>query len=250
MPSYPGLWYHYSHMKRLSKALAGAGVASRRACEQLIFEGKVSVNGEIVMLPQTLVEWGKDVIEVQGTPIEQEQEKVYFMLNKPRGYICSHLRQGTKKLVVDLFDHLPYRLFTVGRLDRDTTGLLIVTNDGHFAQDVIHPSKGLTKEYLVKTGQEITHEHLIDISKGGLVEGVWVKPTKVAKVRKGTLTVTVQEGKKREVRLLVQKAGLDILSLHRIRIGSLVLGPLEEGEFRPLSENEKDQLLRLYSAKS
>ncbi|CAM0117889.1 pseudouridine synthase [Rhabdochlamydiaceae symbiont of Dictyostelium giganteum] len=236
-------------MKRLSKALAAAGVASRRACEQLIFEGKVSVNGEIVRLPQTLVEWGKDVIAVQGTELEQEQEKVYFMLNKPRNYICSHFRQGTKKLVVDLFDHLPYRLFTVGRLDRDTTGLLIVTNDGHFAQDVIHPSKGLTKEYLVKTTQEITHEHLIDLSKGGLVEGTWVKPTKVAKVRKGTLTITVQEGKKREVRLLVQKAGLDLISLHRIRIGSLVLGPLEEGEFRPLSEHEKDQLLQLYSAK-
>jgi 23S rRNA pseudouridine2605 synthase len=232
------------HMKRLSKALAAAGVASRRACEELIFEGKVSVNGEVVLLPQTLVSWEKDDITVDGEPLKREQEKVYYILNKPKGYICSSARLGSKKLVVDIFAHLPYRLFTVGRLDRDTTGLLIITNDGNFAQQVIHPSKGATKEYLVKTSQEISHEHLVSISKGGLVENTWVKPARVAKVRRGTLTVSVHEGKKREVRLLVQKAGLDIVSLHRIRIGSLVLGNLDIGEYRPLTEKEKQLLLK------
>lgn len=231
-------------MKRLSKALAAAGVASRRACEELIFNGKVTVNGEVVLLPQTLVTWEKDVIAIDGEPVKREQEKVYYILNKPKGYICSSARLGSKKLVVDLFSHLPYRLFTVGRLDRDTTGLLIVTNDGYFAQQVIHPSKGVTKEYLVKTTQEISHDHLVSISKGGLVEGTWVKPARVAKVRRGTLTVTVHEGKKREVRLLVQKAGLDIVSLHRIRIGSLVLGNLDFGDYRPLTEREKELLLK------
>lgn len=231
-------------MKRLSKALAAAGVASRRACEELIFNGKVSVNGEVVLLPQTLVSWDKDEISIDGEPLRREQEKVYFILNKPKGYICSSTRLGSKKLVVDLFAHLPYRLFTVGRLDRDTTGLLIVTNDGHFAQDIIHPSKGQTKEYLIKTVQEITHEHLLSISKGGLVENTWVKPSNVKKIRRGTLTVSVHEGKKREVRLLVQKAGLDILSLHRIRIGALVLGNLEVGQWRPLTESEKQLLLK------
>ncbi len=231
-------------MKRLSKALAAAGVASRRACEELIFNGKVSVNGEVVLLPQTLVSWEKDDISIDGEPVKREQEKVYFILNKPKGYICSSTRLGSKKLVVDLFSHLNLRLYTVGRLDRDTTGLLIVTNDGHFAQDVIHPSKGQTKEYLVKTMQEITHEHLQSISKGGLIENTWVKPANVKKVRRGTLTVSVNEGKKREVRLLVQKAGLDIVSLHRIRIGALVLGNLEVGEWRPLTEKEKQLLLK------
>lgn len=231
-------------MKRLSKALAAAGVASRRACEELIFDGKVSVNGEIVLVPQTLVSWEKDDISVDGESLRREQEKVYFMVNKPKGYICSSARLGSKKLVVDLFSHLNLRLYTVGRLDRDTTGLLIVTNDGHFAQNIIHPSKGQTKEYLIKTSQEITAEHLISISKGGLVENTWVKPANVKKVRRGTLTVSVHEGKKREVRLLVQKAGLDILSLHRIRIGSLVLGNLEVGEYRPLTDKEKQLLLK------
>jgi len=230
-------------MKRLSKALAAAGVASRRACEELIFNGKVTVNGELVLLPQTLVSLEKDHIAVDDQPIKREQEKIYFVLNKPKGYICSSARPNSKKIISDLFTHLPYRLFTVGRLDRDTTGLLIVTNDGHFAQEVIHPSRGVTKEYLVKTAQEITPDHLKCIAKGCLVEGVWVTPSKVSKVRRGTLKVCVQEGKKREVRLLVQQAGLEIVSLHRIRIGTLVLGDLEVGEFRPLTESEREGLL-------
>ena len=100
------------------------------------------------------------------------------MLNKPKGFICSNQRIGRKKLVTDLFQAFQQRLFTVGRLDRDTTGLLLVSNDGHFANQVIHPSSNLSKEYLVKTKQEISHEHLITISKGMRIEGQWVKPKK------------------------------------------------------------------------
>jgi len=225
--------------KRLSKALAAAGIASRRAAEELIFEGRVKVNGETVKVPQTLVDWETDQITVDEDPIRGEEKKVYFLLNKPHGFICSNTRTGTKKLVVDLFAHLPFRLFTVGRLDRDTTGLLIVTNDGLFANKVIHPSSNIAKEYLVKTGQEITDGHLKAVSKGCYIEDRWIKPVKVEKVRKGTLKVTVKEGKKREVRLLVQNAGLDILELSRIRIGGLRLGPLPEGAFREMTEREK-----------
>ena len=230
-------------MKRLSKALAAAGVASRRACEELIFKGKVSVNGAVVNVPQTLVSWEEDDIRIDGLSLKSEQEKVYFVLNKPKRYICSSARVGSKKLVVDIFQNLPYRLFTVGRLDRDTTGLLLVTNDGHFANQVIHPSRGLTKEYLIKTNQEITHEHLASIAKGAFIEGGWVKPVSVTKMRKGALKIVVREGKKREVRLLVQKVDLSIISLHRIRIGPLVLGNIEIGDYRPLSAKEKEQLL-------
>lgn len=234
---------YHTWMQRLSKTLAAAGVGSRRACEDLIFEGKVTVNGKVVLKPQTLVSLEKDEITVSGNLVEKPQDKVYYILNKPKGYICSNVRVGTKKLVIDLFKDLPYRLFTVGRLDRDTTGLLIVTNDGHYAQDIIHPSKGLSKEYLVKTTQEISPEHLAAIAKGALVEGTWVKPIRVVKMRRGTLKVSVSEGKKREVRIMVQKAGLDILSLHRIRIGGLTLGNIPEGAWRPLSEKEKMLLL-------
>jgi 23S rRNA pseudouridine2605 synthase len=230
--------------KRLSKALAGAGVASRRAAEELIFEGRVKVNGQVVKIPQTMVDWNEDVILVDESPIKGEEKKIYFILNKPYGYICSNTRLGSKKLVIDLFAHLNLRLFTVGRLDRDTTGLLLVTNDGHFANQVIHPSSNISKEYLVKTSQEITDAHLKEISKGTYIEGGWVKPVRVEKVRKGTLKVVVKEGKKREVRLLVENVGLSILELSRIRIGGLRLGPIPEGTFREMTENDKKEIFQ------
>jgi 23S rRNA pseudouridine2605 synthase len=225
--------------KRLSKALAAAGIASRRSAEELIFEGRVKVNGKIEQVPQTLVDWETDAILVDEEPVRGEEKRFYYILNKPHGFICSNARIGTKKLVIDLFAHLHLRLFTVGRLDRDTTGLLLVTNDGNFANKVIHPSSNISKEYLVKTSHEITDVHLKAISKGTYIEGSWIKPVKVEKVRKGTLKVVVKEGKKREVRLLVQNAGLDILELSRIRIGGLRLGPIPEGTFREMTENEK-----------
>lgn len=224
---------------RLSKILAASGVASRRACETLIFEGKVRVNGKLVLVPQTFVDPMKDKIYVDDRLIKIHEEKVYYLLNKPKGYICSNKRIGSKKLVIDLFEG-ENRLFTIGRLDRDTTGLLLVTNDGHFAQRVIHPSNNICKEYLVKTQEELTHEHLATLSKGTLIEGKWIRPGKVTKVRRGTVKIAVKEGKKREVRLMVQNAGLNLLSLSRIRIGGLRLGPLEEGEWRSLSEQERD----------
>lgn len=225
--------------KRLSKALAAAGVASRRAAEKLIFEGRVKVNGSVEKAPQTLVDWDSDLILVDDEPIKGEEKKVCYILNKPHGFVCTNTRIGTKKLVIDLFAHLNLRLFTVGRLDRDTTGLLLVTNDGHFANKVIHPSSNIAKEYLVKTAQEITDAHLKAISKGTYIEDGWTKPVKVEKVRKGTLKVIVKEGKKREVRLLVQNAGIEILELSRIRIGGLRLGPIPEGAFREMTETEK-----------
>lgn len=225
--------------KRLSKALSAAGIASRRACEELIFEGHVSVNGKTVLLPQTLISWTEDEIRVHNQLLSGEEKKHYYILNKPHGYICSNAEAERKKRVIDLFKKTGARLFTVGRLDRDTTGLLIVTNDGHFAQKVIHPSSNITKEYVIKTSQEITDQHLKTISKGTLIEKMWIRPVRVQKVRKGTLKVIVKEGKKREVRLLVQNAGLDILELSRVRIGGLRLGPLPEGTFREMTEAEK-----------
>lgn len=224
--------------KRLSKFLAASGVASRRACEELIFEGKVSVNGQICLVPQTLVN-SQDKIVCEGIEVGKAQAKVYYMLNKPRGYICSASRSSNSKIVLDLFEEAEERLFTIGRLDKDTEGLLLVTNDGHFANEVIHPSANIQKEYLAKTDHEITSEHLAAISHGTIVEGVFIRPLKVAKVRRGTVKVTVAEGKKREVRCLLEAAGLKTMELTRIRIGGLLLGSLPVGSWRPLSEREK-----------
>lgn len=225
--------------QRLSKVMAAAGVASRRACEDLIFSGRVRVNGEIIKLPQTMVD-DKDKIAVDNQPLVSSPEtKVYYMLNKPRGYICSTVRSRNAKLVLDLFEDVEQRLFTIGRLDKDTSGLLLVTNDGHFANRVIHPSSDINKEYLAKTDQEITPDHLAAISNGTLVEGIFVKPVRVTKVRRGTIKVVIGEGKKREVRILLENAGLQVLELTRIRIGGLQLGALPIGSWRPLTEREK-----------
>lgn len=224
--------------QRLSKVLAAAGVASRRASEELIFSQAVTVNGMIVTVPQTLVDPSTDQIAVNGQVISHVEKKVYYLLNKPVGYICSATRRGSEKLVLDLFQEKDLRLFTVGRLDKNTGGLLVVTNDGHFANRLIHPSSNIQKEYLVKVDAEVSHEHLLAISHGTLVEGAFVKPIKVTKLRKGTLRVIIGEGKKREVRLLLEAAGLTIKSLTRIRLGELVLGALEPGQWRSLTEKE------------
>jgi 23S rRNA pseudouridine2605 synthase len=228
--------------KRLSKALAAAGVASRRACEEIIFAGRVQVNGETIKLPQHHIDWSKDKITVDGQPLKSEQKKSYYILNKPPGYICSNVRPGKQKIVLDLFPDAKQRLFTVGRLDKDTTGLLLVTNDGHFANQVIHPSSNVVKEYIVKTEQEITPEHLETLSQGARVDAKWVRPVSVNKVRKGTFKICVKEGKKHEVRIIAERAGLVVTELTRIRIGSLVLGSLPLGEFRELTERDKELL--------
>jgi 23S rRNA pseudouridine2605 synthase len=232
-----------SSKQRLSKILAAAGVASRRACEELIFTGRVQVNHQITLIPQTMVDPKKDHITVDGKKIEAAENRVYFILNKPIGYICSNLRRGQTKLVIDLFPEIEERLFTVGRLDKDTEGLILVTNDGHFANNVMHPSFNIPKEYLVKTNEEITHDHLMAIAAGTLVDGVFVKPKYVKKIRRGTLKICVMEGKKHEVRLLLNAAGLQVKGLARIRIGNLQLGTLPVGTYRPMTEQEKKLVL-------
>lgn len=228
---------------RLSKILAAAGVASRRAAEELIFAGKVKVNGQIVKTPQTVVDISKDKILVNDEPVKGVESKVYYILNKPTGYVCSTMATKNAKSVLDLFEE-GRRLFTVGRLDKDTQGLIIVTNDGHFSNEVIHPSKDIQKEYLAKTDQEISHDHLMAISKGTRVEGVFVKPVRVAKVRKGTLKIVIAEGKKREIRVLLENVGLQVLELTRIRIGGLHLGKLPVGHYRPMTENDRELLFQ------
>ncbi len=228
--------------KRLSKALAAAGVASRRACEELIFNGRVQVNGTTVAIPQTLVDWDTDKILVDGSAVRGEEEKVHYMLNKPAGYICSSVRPGNKPIILDLFPNAEKRLFTVGRLDKESQGLLLVTNDGHFSNQVIHPRHRIVKEYVVKAAQEITGDTLGILAEGARVDNRWVRPVFVTKVRRGTVKICVKEGKKHEIRIIAERAGLAVLELTRIRIGGLVLGSLPEGMFRKLSSKDKELL--------
>jgi 23S rRNA pseudouridine2605 synthase len=224
---------------RLAKILARAGIASRRASEKIIVEGRVTVDGAVALLPQTDVDPEVNAIQVDGEPIATEN-KVYFLLNKPKGYVCT-ARQGKDPLVIDLFEG-PERLFTVGRLDKETTGLLLVTNDGYFANRVIHPSSGIEKEYLVRSDAEPTRSQLEKMRQGARVEGVWVKPISVKMVRRDSFIVTVTEGRNREVRRIVSRVGLDTMELTRIRIGNLRLGKLPVGHFAKMTYDECTRL--------
>ncbi|KAI4382710.1 hypothetical protein MLD38_008638 [Melastoma candidum] len=223
--------------QRLCKVLAAAGVASRRSSEELIFGGKVTVNGSVCNTPQTRVDPGKDVIYVNGNRLPKRlPPKVYLALNKPKGYICS---AGGKesKLVLELFDDYMNswgkrnpgtpkpRLFTVGRLDVATSGLIIVTNDGDFTQKISHPSANLSKEYIAVVEGDVHKRHLVALSQGTIVDGVHCTPDSVEllpkqpDISRPRLRIVVHEGRNHEVRELVKNAGLEIHSLKRVRIG-------------------------------
>lgn len=223
--------------------MAAAGVASRRAAEKLIVAGKVSVNGKRVIIPQTMVDPLVDLIEVQGKRLSARPRNVYYALHKPVGYHCTNA-PNIKRRAVDLIGpSAGGRLFTVGRLDKETSGLIIVTNDGLFANRVMHPSGGVRKEYIAKVDQEVTHEHLVALSRGCVVQRVLVRPVRVMKVRRATVRIVVQEGRRHEVREMVAAAGLAVLELKRVKIGDLCLGSLLPGEWKELSA---DQIARLF----
>ena len=227
---------------RLNKALAQAGIASRRAVEEIIFAGRVFVNKERCVLPQTIVDPEVDTITVDRKKVKMLPMKRYFLVHKPLGYICTSAVQN-KRRVIDLIDpEEKGRFFTVGRLDKETSGLIIVTNDGDFAHKVMHPSFGIKKEYIAKIDKEITDEHLKQLSQGCLVEGVRVVPHKVQKVRKATIRIVVNEGRHHEVRVLLESIGATVRELKRTKIGNLSLGKIPAGGYKSVSEEEAEAI--------
>lgn len=224
--------------QRLNTFVARFLPTSRRKAEEMIFNGFVEVNGTIQKEPFFRVE-PKDKVLVNNQLVKSRKQTLYYALNKPRGFVCSERRFKQERLVTDLFPQTEGRLFTIGRLDKDSEGLILVTNDGAFANEVSSPKSGVEKEYVVKTVQEISHEHLVQLSKGGFVEGSYVRPKSVTKIRKGTTKVILKEGRKREIRVLFEKSGLEIVELKRVRIGNLQLGSLQPGQFKELLESEK-----------
>lgn len=247
--------------QRLSKVLAAAGVASRRSSEELIFQGRVTVNGSVCNTPQTRVDPGRDIIYVNGNRLPKKlPPKVYFALNKPKGYICSAGEKESKS-VMCLFDAymkswgkrnpgLPKpRLFTVGRLDVATTGLIIVTNDGDFAQRVAHPSSEVLKEYIATIDGVVNKRHLVALSAGAVIEDSHCIPDsvellpKLPDISRPRLRIVVHEGRNHEVRELVKNAGLMIYSLKRVRIGSFRLPPdLGLGKYVELKQGDLQNL--------
>ena len=233
-----GMLLSMKNLKRLNKALSEGGISSRRGADDLILAGDVSVNGEVVKELGTKIDPAKDVVHVGKKKVYLGRIKKVFILNKPKGFVCSNRRINKQRLVIDLFPKEELPLFTVGRLDKDTTGLLLLTNDGDFAQKVIHPSNNITKEYVVKVEEPIEPSHLKRISKGAYIDGRMIRPHKITKLNKKTVSIVVKEGKKHEVRKFVANGGLTLTSLRRTRIGNLTLKKVQEGHYELLTEKE------------
>lgn len=232
---------------RLQKVLAEAGLGSRRRCEKLIEDGRVMVNGKPARLGDR-VDPKRDRITVDGIPVKPGTEKKYFLLNKPPGYITSVKDTRGRPTVMDLIRE-EGRLFPVGRLDKDTRGLLLITNDGYLAHKLLHPSRGVEKTYLVQAEGYLTPQGLTRLRKGIRLEEGITAPAKVRMLaRKGNrclLEFTLHEGKKRQIRRMCAAVGLKVVDLVRTRFGPLDLRGVKEGSYRPLTPQEVRKLMEM-----
>lgn len=235
--------WHSMILIRLNKYLAELGVASRREADRLIADGQVSVNGKLVTEMGVKIDPKTDKVQVSDKALSAKKENsVYIMLNKPEGYVTSVKRTRIeKKIVTDLVD-IKERVFPVGRLDKDTTGLLILTNDGTLTFKLTHPSSESEKEYEAVVNGIITKGAIEKLEKGVKLKGERTKPAKVRKIGNRTLRIILTEGKNRQVRRICQKVGLEVFKLKRIRIKGLTLGKLPLGKWRHLTDGEVKNL--------
>jgi 23S rRNA pseudouridine2605 synthase len=235
---------------RLHKFMASAGVASRRQCEQLMLEGRVTVDGEEIRDLAFQVEPGRQVVKVDGEVI-REQPKHYYIINKPTGYVCTHDDPDGRPKAIDLCPIQGLALFTIGRLDEDSQGLLLVTNDGQMAEKLAHPRFRSERTYRVQVSGTPTHESLEQCKRGMFFEEGKFRFYKVRVLKTGsrnaTLEVVLTEGKNREIRRLLARIGHKVLSLQRISFGPIRLGSLPLGEFRVLQAKELVEL-KAYAA--
>ena len=235
-------------MERLQKIIAESGYASSRKAEELIKNGKVIVNGKIVTELGSKASFGDDIL-VDGKKIEKE-EKEYYIFNKPRGVITSTSDEKGRKVVIDYFDSNK-RLFPVGRLDYDTTGLLIVTNDGKLSNLITHPKSEIEKVYVAKLEGIIKGTEINKLKEGIVLDGVKCIPKRVKlksfdkKSNSSIVEITITEGKNHEIKRLFEKVGFNVIKLKRERIAFLSLGNLQSGEYRKLNPKEVKELFNL-----
>jgi 23S rRNA pseudouridine2605 synthase len=231
-------------MQRLNKYLAHAGVGSRRQCEELIRAGRVSVDGRAVRELGTRVEPGQRVL-VDGAPIRVERH-VYWLVNKPRGYLCTNRDPARRPVVLDLVPHIHQRVYTVGRLDEASEGLLLLTNDGDLAHRLMHPRFGVEKTYLVQVAGTPSRDDLAQLLKGVWLSEGHVSARRVKRLkRQGESTwlrITLSEGKNREIRRMLARLQHKVLRLRRLALGPVQLGRLAAGKSRRLTSQELEQL--------
>ncbi len=224
---------------RVQKLLSNYGYCARRKAEDLIEQGRVKVNGQLVFLGESATE--QDLITVNNKPVEP-QNKVYLMFHKPLKCVTA-ASDDTFDTVLD-YINIKERVFPVGRLDYNTSGLLILTNDGDFANQVAHPRHETYKTYLAKINQSITKEQVREIEEGVKLRDGWTRPAKVKLRSRQYLEITIHEGKNRIVRRILEHFRFKVVTLQRIKIGKLTLGPLKLGKFRYLGEHELDKIFK------
>ena len=230
---------------RLQVYLAHAGVASRRACEKIIAEGRVSVNGTLVIDMGSKVRAG-DTVLLDGKPVHPETRKCYVLLNKPAGFVCTLSDEKGRPTAADLLkETYSERLYNIGRLDMFSSGAILFTNDGDFAAKIEHPSAQIEKEYVIETTQDFPPELLTRFERGIRVDGIFYKCRSAAAVNRRKLRIVLVEGKNREIRRVLDFFNCTIKRLVRVRIGNLELGTLKAGEFRDLTVQERQALLGL-----
>lgn len=236
-------------MERLQKVIANSGYCSRRKAEELISSGQVYVNGEMVTELGTKVS-GNETIVVEGVTLSKETKKEYYLLNKPRGYICSLKDDKGRKVVTELIN-TKERIYPVGRLDYDTTGVLLLTNDGEFANILMHPSNEVEKTYLAIIEGIMTTEEIYKLKDGVVIEGIKVTPKRL-KIKKKDLEknkskveITIVEGRNHIVKKMFEAVGHPVNKLTRERLAFLDVKGLQSGEYRYLTKDEVKQLMKL-----
>lgn len=231
---------------RLQKYMAEAGVASRRKCEELIQAGRVKVNGQVAILG-ACVDPLQDLVEVDGEPLGKSQQKVTVILNKPRGVMCTAQDPQGRPTVGDYVKDLPVRVYNAGRLDYDSEGLLVMTNDGELAYKLTHPRFCMDKTYAAICDGLLTKAQIAALEQGVQLEDGPTHPAKVRevfKLRNGNtaFNITIHEGRNRQVRRMLEAVGHETLALKRVALGPLRLGDLPSGTYRSLTAQEWDEL--------
>ena len=230
---------------RLQVFLAHSGVASRRACEQIIQDGRVTVNGTVVTELGTKVS-SADTITVDGKKIKPEARKCYVLLNKPAGFVCSASDEKGRQVAADLLrDSYKERLYNVGRLDMYSKGMILFTNDGDFAAKLSHPSSQIEKEYIVETSQDVSEETARILEKGVRIDNIFYKCVRCQVLKPRKIKIVLIEGKNREIRRMLESQNIGTRSLVRVRIGNVNLDNLRPGEHRDLTPREVQGLLDL-----
>lgn len=227
-------------MERLQKILSAHGAASRRAAEKMIEEGRVTVNGKVAILGQS-ADPETDEILLDGKPLPSGGDLVYIMLHKPRGYVTTLSDEKGRKTVAQLVADCGVRVYPVGRLDMDSEGLLLFTNDGEFANRLMHPKHEVEKTYLAWV-EDFSEDALLRLKRPIALDGYTIRAPKVRCVKPGLLEVTIHEGRNRQVRRMCEAAGMRVTRLKRTREGRLLLGDLPLGKWRYLTQEEVNRL--------